>query len=274
MNRTILIFSLIAVLSMLSCESMEKKPATFLIETTYGNITVELYDDTPKHKSNFMRLVNRGYYDNLLFHRVIVGFMIQGGDPESKNAKPGKALGQGGPDYTIKSEIKANHFHKRGALAAARKGNIINPEKRSSGSQFYIVTGKKYTMLELNQLEKRVNHGIKNQVLSNYIGKDPELKQKIEVLRKDENFTALDSLLQKLSLKIKNDSIGLKAFGISPERKAVYSTIGGTPTLDGEYTVFGEVVKGMEVVEKIARVPVDKNNRPLNNIVINIKQIH
>ena len=274
MKKNLLFISLFSVIFLfVSCENMKKKPDEFIIETTYGNIHLQLYDNTPKHKSNFMQLVNSGYYKDLLFHRVIDKFMIQGGDPDSKNAKKGVMLGGGGPDYTIKAEIKDEYFHKKGAIAAARKGNAVNPEKRSSGSQFYIVTGRIFSDKELDDLENRINHGRKNQVIGEYIRKKPELKQKIEKLQKAEEFSALDSVLHEIVIQIKNDSIGLEEYRIPNEKRKIYTTIGGTPALDNEYTVFGEITKGLGIVELISKLPTDKNDRPLEDVIINIKQI-
>ena len=272
--KKIVYISITAILLFsLSCESMKKKPAEFIIETTYGDIYLKLYENTPKHKTNFMRLVNSDYYNDLIFHRVIDNFMIQSGDPDSKNAKKGTILGSGGPDYTIKAEIREEYFHKKGVIAAARKGNEINPEKRSSGSQFYIVLGKIFSVQQLDNLENRINHGRKNQVIGDYISQRPELKHKIEKLQKAEEFTALDSVLHEITIKIRNDSIGLEEYSIPDNRRKIYTTIGGTPALDGEYTVFGELTKGLEIVEKISKLPTDKNDRPLKDVIINIKQI-
>ncbi len=185
-----------------------------LIETNMGNIEIKLYDKTVYHKNNFLKLVKEHYYDSVLFHRVIPNFVIQAGDPESKHAKPGQLLGNGGPGYTIPAEICPEYFHKRGAVAAARTPDQINPTRRSSGSQFYIVVGKKYTNQELNILEQRLHT----------------------------KFT--------------------------PQQRKAYTTIGGTPFLDGQYTVFGEVIKGMDVVEKISKVKTDKNDRPVKDVRI------
>ncbi len=197
--------------SFLVTAQKEKKVS---IETNYGKIIVKLYNETPVHRDNFLKLVKDGFYDGLLFHRVIKNFMIQGGDPDSKNAKPGTFLGDGSPGYDLPAEIIPKYFHKHGALAAARLGDAQNPTRRSSGSQFYIVEGKKYTKEQLEAFEK--------------------------------------SFYTKLS---------------EPQIKA-YTTVGGTPNLDAQYTVFGEVVKGMEVVLKIASVKKDKNDRPVKDAKI------
>lgn len=182
-----------------------------LIKTSMGNIKIALYNETPQHRDNFIKLVQEGYYDGVLFHRIIKGFMIQTGDPDSKTAKPGQHLGMGGPEYRIPAEFVSNIYHKRGAVAAARDNN---PAKASSGSQFYIVDGTVY----------------------------------------DENY------LQMISQRTG------KTF--SEEQKIAYTNIGGAPFLDGDYTVFGEVISGMEVVDKIASQVKDDNDRPLEDIKI------
>lgn len=191
-----------------------------LIETSLGNITVKLYNETPLHCDNFLKLVEDTFYNGCIFHRVINQFMIQGGDPDSKNPKPNQVLGNGGPGYTIAAEIVPTLFHKKGVLAAARLGDNVNPDKESSGSQFYIVQGKKFSSADLDMLETRM---------------------------------------------------GTK---FSTEQRDAYTNIGGTPHLDGNYTVFGEVVEGLEVVDKIAQVQTHPaNNRPLQDIKMNMKII-
>lgn len=203
-------FLLISILSY----SQQKFP-NVIIETTEGIIEVKLYNDTPLHSQNFVKLVNEGYYNGQLFHRVIKNFMIQSGDPNSINATPGQLLGSGGPDYMIPPEFSSNHIHKKGALAAARQPDNINPYKYSSSSQFYIVQGTKVTIDLLNQLVSAMKH---------------------------------------------------KPY--SEEQIKIYSTSGGAPHLDMQYTVFGEVVKGLDIVDKIANIPVDQNSRPINDIRI------
>jgi peptidyl-prolyl cis-trans isomerase B (cyclophilin B) len=190
-----------------------------LISTSMGDIKVVLYDKTPLHRDNFVKLAKESYFDGTLFHRVINQFMIQGGDPDSRDAKPKKMLGNGGPDYTIPFEYVPEYFHKRGALAAARMGDDVNPEKASSGSQFYIVQGRTFSEEELTQIEGRLN----------------------------------------------------KKF--PTEQREIYKKTGGTPFLDGNYTVFGEVYEGMDVVDKIAQVTCDSNSRPLENISMTVTLI-
>ena len=185
-----------------------------LFKTSEGDIIIALYDNTPKHKENFLKLVKDGYYNGILFHRIIKGFMIQTGDPESKGAPAGKMLGNGGPGYTIPAEFKPENYHKRGAVAAARQGDQVNPTKASSGSQFYIVDGKPFNASMMAQISYQYG----------------------------------------------------KAF--TDEQRKIYETIGGAPFLDGDYTVFGEVVEGMDVVDKIAAKPKDRYDRPTADVKI------
>jgi peptidyl-prolyl cis-trans isomerase B (cyclophilin B) len=189
-------------------------PETCLIEiqTRLGNMTLKLSDETPQHRDNFIKLVEEGYYDGLLFHRVINGFMIQGGDPNSRNATSGQQLGAGGPGYQIPAEFKSDLVHVKGAIAAARTGDQVNPEKQSSGSQFYIVHGKEMTDQELTMVENR------------------------------------------------------KGIRYTPEQREAYIAEGGTPFLDGEYTVFGHIVDGLEVIDAIAAVMTDRGDRPKDDV--------
>ena len=193
-------------------------PETCLIEiqTSYGNMTVKLYDETPLHRDNFIKLAEEGFYDGLLFHRVINGFMVQGGDPQSRNAASGMPLGSGGPGYQVAAEIKPDLVHMKGAIAAARTGDAVNPEKKSSGSQFYIVQGRPMSEQELEIMEER------------------------------------------------------KGIHYTPEQRKQYETEGGTPFLDQEYTVFGQVIKGLEVIDAIAGVQTDRNDRPREDISMKV----
>lgn len=194
------------------------------ITTEFGEMTVKLYDETPQHRDNFVKLVEEAFYDSLLFHRVIDGFMIQGGDPKSKNAPAGTMLGTGGLDYLVPAEIHPELYHKKGALAAARQGDAVNPEKKSSACQFYIVDGKKSPPNILQTIEQRKTR-------SGQTFKYPEQAYKD------------------------------------------YEEMGGAPHLDGDYTVFGEVIEGLEVIDKIAAVEVDGRSRPLENVVMKIERI-
>ncbi len=188
--------------------------AKVLLQTDYGDILIKLYDETPKHRDNFIDLAEDGFYDGILFHRVIEDFMIQAGDPESIDAEPGEPLGSGGPGYTIEAEIEPGLFHKKGALAAARQGDQVNPEKRSSGSQFYIVQGRVFSHQQLDELEESL----------------------------DKSFTR--------------------------EQRKTYTSDGGVPHLDNDYTVFGEVVEGFEVIDKIAEIETNQQDRPVEDIRI------
>ena len=190
------------------------------METSAGEIIIKLYDDTPIHKANFLKLIEEGFYDSLLFHRVIKDFMMQGGDPNSKNASRYKKLGTGGPGYSLDAEIAPQYIHKKGALAAARNPDNINPKKASNGSQFYIVTGRKYPRKYMPRFE---------------------------------------------------ETRGKK---YSEKELIAYETLGGVPHLDGLYTVFGEVMRGLDVVEKVCNAPVNGANRPLKDVyILNIKVI-
>ena len=217
MRKLVMLLSLVAVMA--SCSS--KKEYMGRMFTTAGVVDVKLYDETPEHRDNFVKLVKEQRYDSLLFHRVIRNFMIQGGDPDSKYAAPGKLLGEGDLGYTVEPEFMPElHFHRRGALAAAREGDDVNPTKASSASQFYIVWGNVFTKEQLDRLKTQYKQRT---------GKD---------------------------------------ITITPEQLEVYTTIGGTPHLDGDYTVFGEVVKGLEVVDAIQNVKCDENDRPLRDVRI------
>lgn len=210
------LFFIVSCTALKKTKTAETTPQRVMITTDYGTMVLRLYNKTPLHRDNFIKLVKQHFYDSLLFHRVIKKFMIQGGDPASKHAKPGELLGEASLKYTIPAEFDTALFHKKGALAAAREGDEDNPQKRSSPTQFYIVEGKTFTNDEMDKME------------------------------------------EKLHIKI-------------PENhREIYRTIGGTPFLDMSYTVFGEVISGFDVLEKIAHMPTDENNRPLQNIIMKI----
>ena len=234
------------------------------IKTMLGDIVVRLYDETPIHRDNFMKLVKEGYYDGTLFHRVIKDFMIQGGDPDSKGAPAGKMLGVGGPDYTLEAEIKDSLFHKRGALAAARQGDEVNPERRSSGSQFYIVWGQVYNEGQLRQFSKQLRMQ-KVQAAFNDLASSH--RDEIMQMRRDRNRAGLQKLQEKLVAEAEN-KVG-KA-GLTEEQLKIYSTIGGTPHLDGQYTVFGEVEEGLDVVEMIQNSATGRGDRPVDDLEMRI----
>jgi len=265
-----------SILMLLSCNDQEDRSHEILISTSYGDIRVKLYDKTPKHRDNFLKLAKEGYFDGTLFHRVIEHFMIQGGDPDSKNAKPGVLLGNGGPAYTIPAEIVPEYIHKRGVLAAARESDDVNPLKASSGSQFYIVQGKVFDEKGLDPVEVKVAKRTKQFILYNILHK-PENSKALEEFSqytKQNDSARLQKLISGFTTEIDAVYGQMKPFKLNAEQRKIYSTIGGTPHLDGAYTVFGEVVDGMDVVDKIAAVKTDSNDRPVVNIPMHIKVIH
>ena len=243
-----------------------------LMHTSMGDIKLKLYNDTPLHRDNFIKLVKEGQYNGLLFHRVIKDFMIQGGDVTSKDAPMNKSLGAGDLGYTVPAEFRyPQHFHKKGALCAARTGDEVNPEKASSASQFYIVTGKKYKEQEMNQLEKQLVTRLKQEIFNRL---QTENKSKIMELyrsgNKDELAILRDTLIGKTELEADKRKDEVK---LDPTVRKAYTTLGGVPFLDNQYTVYGEVVEGLEVVDDIQVVKTNREDRPKENIVINSVEI-
>ena len=259
-NISILLFSM--VVGLLSAQT---KYPTLVISTNYGDMKAILYDDTPNHSSHFLKLVNQGYFNGTLFHRVLREFMIQGGAQDSKNAPAGTQIGGGRTDMDILPEFRDHHFHKKGALAAPRRDDDVNPKKKSDASQFYIVHGKIYTQGRLDSMEMKVNVPIKNKIIrEHYI----PYKDKLDKL-KTTDATAFNATLDSLLHVV--DSLYEAApgkFFLRDDLKGAYSTIGGSYHLDGEYTVFGEVTDGLEVIDKIANLPVDDYARPKNDAKI------
>lgn len=243
--------------------------AKIKIETPKGDIIIRLYDDTPKHRDNMLKLAKEGYYDGCLFHRVIKDFMVQGGDPDSRGAAKGKQLGAGGPNYTIEAEITKEHFHKYGALCAARLGDEVNPNKESSGSQFYIVTGEKFNASQLKQMEKQMKQ---NQEATTFNDLVAYHKKEIIEMRKNRDRAGLQDMQERLMKEAKEICKQAPA-GFSAEQAEAYTTIGGTPFLDGEYTVFGEVTEGMDAVDAIQNVATDRADRPSEDITMKISVI-
>jgi len=244
--------------TVLLCNCTAKAPAKIVIVTDFGDIEIELYDQTPQHRDNFIKLAKEGYYDGTLFHRVIKQFMIQGGDPNSKNAQPGARLGMGNPGYTIPAEIVPELIHKRGALAAARTNN---PEKASSGSQFYIVQGKTYTDAELDQIEAEIGRQNAQPVFVQYVKEEEDAMQKA-------GQTVDPKLAQERAAQRASEYLSENPYHMRAEDREMYKTIGGAPHLDANYTVFGYVTKGMEVVDKIADLETDGANRPKVDVKI------
>jgi cyclophilin family peptidyl-prolyl cis-trans isomerase len=247
------------------------------MKTSMGDVVLVLYDETPLHRDNFVKLVKEGFYEGLLFHRVIKDFMIQGGDPESKGAAAGVQLGGGGPGYTIPAEIQPGLYHKKGALCAARQGDQVNPEKRSSGSQFYVVTGKVTSKTQLTSMCENANKQQEDKLIGNCL-QDPnnaDFMQRYTDLQKlyqtgdpanqqkaEEDFQALLEEVRPVALK------DFTAFEYTDEQIEVYETIGGTPFLDNNYTVFGEVIEGLDIIENMGVVATAPGDRPLEDVVI------
>lgn len=246
--------------------NMEKTNETLVrLETTMGNITVKLYDETPKHKENFIKLVKEGAYDSTLFHRVIKNFMIQAGDPLSKNATDTTTLGSGDVGYTIPAEFNKNLYHKKGALAAARQGDEVNPERASSGCQFYIVTGRKFSEAQMINMENHMNEARLEEVFNSLARKHMKEIYKMRKAGDTEGLLELQDSIESQARSIVEKEPALK---YTKEQKQAYTTIGGAPHLDGAYTVFGEVADGMDVVEKIEQVGTNRADRPKVDIRI------
>lgn len=264
---------IIAVLLMglASCGAGHKKQTNMenrtlvKLETTLGDITVALYNETPKHRDNFIKLVKEGVYDSTLFHRVIKQFMIQAGDPESKNASDTAMLGSGDVGYTIPAEFNNKFFHKKGVLAAARQGDQVNPEKASSGCQFYIVTGRKFREGQLLDMAGQKNNNRVEEIFNELARKHMKEIFKLRKANDQEGLMELQDSLEAQAYAIKKEE---EPFMFTPEQIAAYTTIGGAPHLDGAYTVFGQVVEGIETVEKIEGTPTGKADRPKENMRI------
>lgn len=245
---------------------MENEKRTLVkLETTMGNITVALYNETPKHRDNFIKLVKEGVYDSTLFHRVIKQFMIQAGDPDSKNASDTAMLGSGDVGYTIPAEFNPKFFHKKGVLAAARQGDDVNPEKASSGCQFYIVTGRKFTEPQLLGMENKINEQ-REEALFDSLARQ-HMKENTQMRKAGDNAGLLE-LQDTLEAQARELADKEEKFRFTPEQIKAYSTIGGAPHLDGSYTVFGEVTEGMEVVDNIEIAKTNRADRPIENIRI------
>lgn len=262
--KIVLILTIIA--TMQACSTTKNAELKVRMETTYGEITVKLYNETPLHRDNFLKLVNSGFYNGVLFHRVIADFMIQSGDPDSKKASPTDSLGNGDAGYTVPAEFKTPAvFHKKGALAAARTGDNENPLKASSGCQFYIVEGKTFTDAELDNMQNNKLRQQENTLFQEVLKtKNEEVKK----YRLERNQEKLDALRDSILLEVKNKIAADSTYKFSDKQRTIYKTLGGTPHLDGNYTVFGEVTEGIEVVDKISKTKTGKMDRPKEDIRI------
>ncbi len=286
MKNTILYLLSMLFMSIISCSSKPSEPIV-RIKTTHGTLKIKLYNETPAHRDNFLKLAKEGYFDGTLFHRVIKDFMIQGGDPNSKDAQPGVSLGDGGPDYTLPAEFNyPTLFHKKGALAAARQGDQQNPEKRSSGSQFYIVHGEVYDEAKLAKEENKIREGKRRDIFNHLLMQYNDSLNMLQQLGKEDEMMALQNFVMSEVMRIYGEE---PEFSIPEKIKEVYKTIGGTPHLDRSYTVFGEVIEdktlfekigswfgkhyGLEVIDLIAQEKTDGRNRPLNDVVMEVKVV-
>lgn len=246
----------------------------FVITTKFGDMTLRLYNETQQHRDNFKKLVADSFYDGTLFHRVISGFMIQGGDPTSRDAKPGQALGMGNIEYTIPAEFNSKFMHKKGALAAARQGDGVNPKKESSGCQFYIVQGTNVDAKTLASLSKRKDAMGKRALGSQVLEDSTNAQLKKDFFRVRSK--GLKDSINYYGMIIQNKIDSLYAgneFTYTPEQIAVYDSIGGTPALDMDYTVFGEVIKGLDIIDSIANQKGDRMNRPYDDVKMTIKKL-
>lgn len=272
MKRFAILFTLMAC-CLMACTGNQKKTTDMetgnetlvRLETTMGNITVKLYNETPKHRDNFIKLVKEGTYDSTLFHRVIKNFMIQAGDPQSKTATDTTTLGNGDVGYTLPAEFNPKFFHKKGTLAAARLGDDVNPKKESSGCQFYIVTGRKFSEAQMISMENQLNDARLENVFNELARKHMKEIYKMRKAGDNDGLLELQDSLETQARAIVAKEPALK---FSREQIAAYTTVGGAPHLDGAYTVFGEVTDGMDVVDKIQAVKTNRADRPETDVRI------
>jgi cyclophilin family peptidyl-prolyl cis-trans isomerase len=237
-----------------------------------GNMTFLLYDDTPRHRDAFLELAGKGHFNGTLFYRVISDFMIQGGSKDSRNAPPGKFIGYGDPTKTVDDEILSHYYCKKGALCAPRQPNDINIFKQSDISQFFIIQGRKYTSGQLDTMEMAVNRPIRKKVISKVY--PPETKALLDKLKAENRIDEAKKLAEEIKEKIEVEyELAEGKLNFTELQREAYTTIGGSPEIDHEYTVFGEIVGGMEVIDKIAALKTDGNNRPYTDVVINVKII-
>lgn len=272
MKKLSILFTLMAC-CLMACSGGQKKTTDMetgnetlvRLETTMGNITVKLYNETPKHRDNFIKLAKEGTYDSTLFHRVIKNFMIQAGDPQSKTATDTTTLGNGDVSYTLPAEFNPKFFHKKGALAAARLGDEVNPNKESSGCQFYIVTGRKFSEAQMISMENQLNDARLETVFNELARKH---MKEIYKMRKAGDNDGLLELQDSLEAQARGIVAKEPALKFSREQIAAYTTVGGAPHLDGAYTVFGEVTEGMDVIDKIQAVKTNRADRPETDVRI------
>lgn len=243
------------------------------ISTNLGNMTFVLYDDTPLHRNAFLELARSGHFDNTLFYRVIQNYIIQGGSRDSRNAPPGKFIGYGDPTKTVNDEILKHHVCKKGALCAPRQPDEVNFFKQSDVSQFFVIQGRKYTHGQLDTMELAINRPIRNKIVQEAYTK--EKKDLFAQLKEEQRFAEARELADQVKGEIEyRYSLATGKLEFSPEQREAYTSVGGSPEIENEYTVFGEIISGIEVIDKIAALQTDKNNRPYTDVVIKVRVLN
>ena len=239
------------------------------ISTNLGSMKFRLYDDTPKHRNAFIQLATEGYYNETLFYRVIQNFLIQGGSKSSKNAPPGKRIGYGDPDMTVDDEIRKHYFHKKGSLCAPRQPDEINPFKQSDISQFFVIKGSVYTEGALDTMELAINRPIRKKIISKIM--TPEVRANLKQLKEEKRVDEFRTIADEVKSKIETEyNLHLGTLELTEAQRKAYTSVGGYPELDGKYTIFGECISGFDVIDKIAALNTDKNNRPYTDIKIKV----
>lgn len=259
------------IIAVLAASCNNNKDYLITIKTDYGDIKLVLFDQTPKHKENFIKLAKSGFYDSLLFHRVIDDFMIQGGDPNTKRPSDPQLFGKGGPGYTVPPEFHPDLIHEKGVIAAARQNDNINPRKESNGSQFYIVEGQVYTEPSLRATRINMNELYRH--FGNLVQRSAyqDLNKKVLQLQEENRLDELQDLIIGYKDVIENDYDVELDLPLSRHQIDVYTSVGGVPHLDGAYTVFGKVVDGFEVVDRISGIPTDPMDRPLQDVRMTVE---
>lgn len=267
MKKPILFVVLSSIALLLNAQTHE-----VLISTNLGDMKFLLYDDTPLHRDAFIELAQKGHYNGTLFYRVIQDYIIQGGSKDSRNAPPGKFIGYGDPTKTVNDEILKNRICKKGALCAPRQPNEINIFKQSDISQFFIIQGRKYRSGQLDTMELAVNRPIKKRIYNDVY--TPEKQAMLKQLKAENRMEEARNLVDEIKEDIEIDyMLDNGVLELSPKQREAYTSIGGSPEIENEYTVFGEIIEGMEVIDKIAALKTDKNNRPYTDVIIQVKLI-
>jgi len=267
-----IVFLLLLLFAVLEIHAQETEHIV-VISTNFGDMKCKLYNDTPKHRDKFLQEAQKGYYNGTLFYRVIRNFLIQGGAADSRNAPPGKRIGYGNPAFTVDDEIRPNHIHKKGALCAPRQPDDVNPFKQSDISQFYIVEGRVFRPGELDTMELANNVPIRKEIIRQDL--TPEIKAKLKKLKEEDKVEEFRAIADPIKAQIEADyNLNPHVLKFTEQQRKAYTTVGGYPELDGKYTVFGEVIDGFDVIDKIAALKTDKNDRPLTDVkIFNIKVI-